>query len=53
MPEKSEKDREQEASVLSKGDRPPLVMVQYGKIEDMDRSFGIAFWQAQDATARF
>ena len=24
-----------------------------GKLEDLDRSFDIAFWQAQDAKARF
>jgi hypothetical protein len=29
-----------------------VVMTRYVKIEDMDRSFDIEFWQAQDATAR-
>ena len=24
-----------------------------GKLEDLDRSFDLAFWQAQDAKARF
>ncbi len=28
-------------------------MMRKGKIEEMDRSFDLAFWQAQDATARF
>ncbi|MCC6444961.1 MAG: hypothetical protein IT210_16085 [Armatimonadetes bacterium] len=30
----------------------PLVMRQYGKIEDMNRDFDIAFWQAQTTEAR-
>jgi len=30
-----------------------LTMMRYGRIEDMDRSFDLAFWQAQDATARW
>lgn len=30
-----------------------IIMVQKGKIEDMDRSFDIKFWQAQDPSARF
>ena len=30
----------------------PFVMKRLGCIEDLDRSFDIAFWQAQDATAR-
>lgn len=29
------------------------VMERYGKLEDMDRSFDLAFWQAQPETARF
>jgi hypothetical protein len=29
-----------------------VVMVQYGKIKDMNREFDIAFWQAQSAEAR-
>jgi hypothetical protein len=33
-------------------DKSPLVMVNYGKIKDMDRTFDVAFWQAQDASAR-
>jgi hypothetical protein len=31
---------------------PRLVMERKGKIEDLDRSFDIEFWQAQDTTAR-
>lgn len=27
-------------------------MKQYGKIEDMDRTFDVTFWQAQSPTAR-
>ena len=30
----------------------PLVMMQYGKIEEMDRSFDLAYWQAQTPSAR-
>jgi len=30
-----------------------LTMMRYGRIEEMDRSFDLAFWQAQDATARW
>ena len=30
----------------------PLLMERLGRIEDLDRSFDVAFWQAQDATAR-
>ena len=26
---------------------------RYGKLEEMDRSFDLAFWQAQSAEARF
>ena len=33
--------------------RPPLVMERLGRIQDMDRSFDLAFRQAQDTTARF
>ncbi|MCX6381800.1 MAG: hypothetical protein NT023_20385 [Armatimonadetes bacterium] len=36
----------------AKSDKPPLIMRQMGKIKDMNREFGIAFWQAQDTTAR-
>lgn len=28
-------------------------MMRKGKLEDLDRSFDLAFWQAQDDTARF
>lgn len=28
-------------------------MERYGRIEDLDRSFDIKFWQQQTATARF
>ena len=28
-------------------------MERYGKLEEMDRSFDLAFWQAQSAEARF
>jgi hypothetical protein len=31
----------------------PLTMMRKGKMEDLDRSFDFAFWQAQDDTARF
>jgi hypothetical protein len=30
-----------------------LTMMRYGRIEEMDRAFDLAFWQAQDATARW
>ena len=30
-----------------------IVMERKGKLEDLDRSFDRAFWQAQDATTRF
>lgn len=33
-------------------EQEPLVMWQVGKIKDMNREFDVAFWQAQDATAR-
>lgn len=32
--------------------KPPLVMRQMGKIKDMNREFDVAFWQAQNTTAR-
>lgn len=28
-------------------------MMRFGRIEEMDRSFDLEFWQSQDATARF
>jgi hypothetical protein len=31
----------------------PLTMMRKGKLEDLDRSFDLVFWQAQDDTARF
>jgi hypothetical protein len=30
-----------------------VVMERIGKLEELDRSFDLAFWQAQDSTARF
>ena len=30
-----------------------FIMERVGKIKDLDRSFDIEFWQAQDTTARF
>ena len=30
-----------------------LVMERKGRIEEMDRSFDLSFWQQQEATARF
>lgn len=30
-----------------------IVSERKGKLEDLDRSFDLAFWQAQDDTARF
>jgi hypothetical protein len=33
--------------------KAPLTMMRKGKIEDLDRSFDLAYWQAQDDTARF
>ena len=35
-----------------RGNRP-LTMMRAGKIEEMDRSFDVAFWQAQNDTSRF
>jgi hypothetical protein len=32
---------------------PRLTMMRKGRIEDLDRSFDLSFWQAQDDTARF
>jgi hypothetical protein len=32
---------------------PTFVMERRGKIEDLDRSFDLQFWQAQSDTARF
>lgn len=29
------------------------IMERYGKLEDMDRSFDLSFWQAQPEAARF
>ena len=31
----------------------PVIMERKGKIEDLDRSFDLQFWQAQSDTARF
>ena len=33
--------------------KPRFVMERKGKLEDLDRSFDLMFWQAQDDTARF
>jgi hypothetical protein len=30
-----------------------VIMERKGKLEDLDRSFDMAFWQAQSPTARF
>ncbi len=32
---------------------PRFTMMRKGKLEDLDRSFDLSFWQAQDDTARF
>ncbi len=32
--------------------KPRFVMERKGKLEDLDRSFDLTFWQAQDDTAR-
>lgn len=31
----------------------PVIMERKGKIEDLDRSFDLQFWQAQSDTVRF
>ena len=28
-------------------------MMRFGRLEELDRSFDLEFWQSQDATARF
>ena len=33
--------------------KTPFMMERKGKIENMDRSFDLEFWQAQSDTARF
>jgi len=33
--------------------RSGVVMERLGKLEDLDRSFDLQFWQAQSDTARF
>jgi hypothetical protein len=38
---------------MSSNRNPGLVMERKGRIEDLDRSFDIEFWQAQDSGARF
>lgn len=38
---------------MSSNRKPGLVMERKGRIEDLDRSFDIEFWQAQDSSARF
>ena len=30
-----------------------MTMMRFGRIEEMDRSFDLEFWQSQDAAARF
>jgi hypothetical protein len=32
--------------------KPNLIMERWGKLEDLDRSFDLEFWQAQDPNAR-
>lgn len=32
---------------------PKKIMERFGRIEDLDRSFDLEFWQAQDASTRF
>lgn len=34
-------------------DASPFVMEKLGRLEDLDRSFDIEFWQRQDSNARF
>ena len=51
MQNKNRKDPCSDSSVVN-GKEQELVMVQVGKIKDMNREFDVAFWQAQDATAR-
>lgn len=38
---------------MSEQTKPRLVMMRKGRLEDLDRSFDLVFWQAQDDTARF
>ncbi len=33
--------------------KPTIKMERKGRIEDLDRSFDLAYWQAQDDAARF
>ncbi|MFN7937846.1 MAG: hypothetical protein U0R19_31240 [Bryobacteraceae bacterium] len=33
--------------------QPPFVMERKGRIEDMDRSFDVEYWQRQGSTAIF
>lgn len=33
--------------------KPRFVMERKGKLEDLDRSFDLTFWQAQEDTVRF
>ena len=44
---------EAEDSPQSEATSVPLVMERMGKIEDLDRSFDIEFWQRQGTTAIF
>ena len=41
-----------ETSPSANGSPARLIMKQYGQIKDMDRTFDVAFWQAQEPTAR-
>ena len=54
IPEQASTSTEPQTSIPDDQDieKEPLVMWQLGKIKDMNREFDIAFWQAQDATAR-
>jgi len=49
---KANKERKVPQATSEGTDNPSVVMWQVGKIKDMNREFDIAFWQAQDATAR-
>jgi len=46
-------DERTPTSPAAKSENGRLTMMRYGRIEEMDRSFDLAFWQAQDATARW
>jgi hypothetical protein len=54
IPEQKQTPTEQHASPSNSQpvEKESLVMWQVGQIKDMNREFDIAYWQAQDATAR-